>query len=124
MGFIIHSSVCSLQTKKEVQNAARSAMNDKDVQKAAVNAMVGSYTNNPNQAKNNQSLFKALAKNKDVQNAAVTVAKDKKVQKAAWNQAKKNAPLMKSAAIGAFKFGMAAHKASKSNNNNNSSGKY
>jgi len=78
-------------------------------------AMVGHYTKSSNQQQSQKSLWSALAKNKDVQNAAVAVAKDEKVQRAAWNQAKKNAPMMKSAAIGAFKFGLAAHKASKSN---------
>ena len=60
--------------KPEVQCAAKSAMNDPNVKKAAMNAMVSNYTNSGNQAKNNQSLFNALAKNKDVQNAAVTLA--------------------------------------------------
>lgn len=81
-------------------------MNDQNIRKAVMNAMVSTYTNNSNAGKHNKSLWSALSKNKDVQNAAVTLAKDEKIQKAAYNQAKKNAPLIKSAAIGAFKFGI------------------
>ena len=106
----------------EVQHAAKSAMNDPNVKKAAMNAMIGKYTNDPNQKQNNQSFWSAVAKNKDVQNAAVTVAKDKQVQKAAWNQAKKNAPLIKKGAVGAMKMGWKMY--NNNNNNKNSKGGY
>ena len=89
-------------------------MSDPNIKKAAMNSMMANYTNNPNQKQHNISFFKALAGNKDVQNAAITVAKDKQVQKAAYNQVKKNAPLIKSVAVGAFKF---AYSASKTSNN-------
>eukprot|EP01083_Nonionella_stella_P118075 352384_1 len=108
----VQDAMRSAAKKPEVQSAAKSAMKDPDVKNAMVKTVVGTYTNDPNQAQNNRSLWTALAKNKDVQNAAVTVAKDEKVQKAAWNQAKKNAPLMKSAAVGAFKMGFKAYKTS------------
>eukprot|EP01083_Nonionella_stella_P274092 930234_1 len=77
----------SVAQNKDVQNAGKSAMKDKNVRKAAFNA----YKSGGNDPNANKELAKSLAGNKAVQGAAVSVAKDEKVQKAAYESAKKNA---------------------------------
>merc|ERR1712244_105299 len=77
----------SIAQNKEVQNAGRAAMKDKNIRNAAFNA----YKSGGNDPNANKNLAKSLAKNKQVQGAAVSVAKDEKVQKAAWQTAKQNA---------------------------------
>mmetsp|Transcript_13165 Transcript_13165/g.20874 ORF Transcript_13165/g.20874 Transcript_13165/m.20874 type:complete len:146 (-) Transcript_13165:852-1289(-) len=118
----VQAAASHAANKPEVRYAAQSAMKDENIKNAVVTAAVANATKDPNQKQHNTSMFKAFAKNKDVQVAAVAVAKDKQVQQAAWKTAKKSAPVVKSAAIGAFKFGLAAHKASSQQNNNNSGG--
>ena len=94
----------------EVVNASKAAMKDEGIKKAAMTAMMGKLKNDPNQAQHNKALFSAVSQNKDAQRAAMAAAKDEKVQKAVISQAKKNAPLMKSAAASAFKMGFSAAK--------------
>ena len=79
--------VGAMAQNKDVQNAGKSAMKDKNVRNAAFNA----YKSGGNDQNANKQLVGALAKNKAVQGAAVSAAKDDKVQKAAWKSAKQNA---------------------------------
>lgn len=114
----VQRAMKSVSNNADVHQAVKSASNDTNVRSAMMGMMKAKASGNkPEQNNQTSSFFSALSKNTAVKKAAVSVAKDEQVRKAVVSQAKKNAPLIKKAGIGAFKMGFAAYKSSNSSTN-------